>query len=172
MRQAAQKYAVRASLDPSLRLFLVITIRTDCHKIVAAGFIICMSRILSLKPYPSTSVPSTKRKVRVPFRCTNTESTTVSLCLGALIGISGATYNADDYAELKEEIEGGEAIAKGICNYLGVTYKAPVVEKPAATSSSGTIYRVQVGAYSSKANAEAMLKKLKAAGFDGVITTK
>lgn len=31
----------------------------------------------------------------------------VSLCLGALIGVSGATYSADDYAELKEEIEDG-----------------------------------------------------------------
>ena len=32
------------------------------------------------------------------------------------------------------------------------------------------LYRVQVGAYGVKANAEAMLKKLKAAGFDGFIT--
>ena len=34
---------------------------------------------------------------------------------------------------------------------------------------SGVIYRVQVGAYSQKANAEAMQKKLKAAGFDAII---
>lgn len=32
----------------------------------------------------------------------------VSLCLGALIGVSGATYNADDFKELGEEIKGGE----------------------------------------------------------------
>lgn len=32
-----------------------------------------------------------------------------------------------------------------------------------------TIYRVQVGAFSVRANAEAYLKKLKAAGFDGII---
>jgi len=31
------------------------------------------------------------------------------------------------------------------------------------------LYRVQVGAFSIKANAEAMLKKVKAAGFDGYI---
>jgi cell division septation protein DedD len=31
------------------------------------------------------------------------------------------------------------------------------------------IYRVQVGAYSKKPNAEAMLKKLKDAGFDAII---
>lgn len=40
------------------------------------------------------------------------------------------------------------------------------------TSSSGTIYRVQVGAFSNKANAEAMVKRLKAAGFTAIITKK
>ena len=38
-------------------------------------------------------------------------------------------------------------------------------------STSGTVYRVQVGAYSNKDNAESMLAKLKAAGFDGFITS-
>ena len=38
--------------------------------------------------------------------------------------------------------------------------------------AGGTIYRVQVGAFSKKANATAMVKKLKAAGFDAIITTK
>lgn len=57
----------------------------------------------------------------------------------------------------------GVAIAKGILKTLGITYKAPV------TTTSGKIYKVQVGAYSVKANAEAMQKKLKAAGFDAVI---
>lgn len=32
----------------------------------------------------------------------------VSLCLGALIGVSGATYNDDDFKELGEEIKGGD----------------------------------------------------------------
>ena len=42
----------------------------------------------------------------------------------------------------------------------------------ASTSASGTLYRVQVGAYAVKANAEAALKKAKAAGFkDAFITT-
>lgn len=40
----------------------------------------------------------------------------------------------------------------------------------ANTHATGTLYRVQVGAFSKKQNAEAMLKKLKAAGFDGIIT--
>ena len=61
----------------------------------------------------------------------------------------------------------GETICKGVCNYYGVTYKAESAEpKPETT---GKVYRVQVGAYSVKANAENMLAKLKAAGFDGYI---
>lgn len=39
------------------------------------------------------------------------------------------------------------------------------------TADTGVLYRVQVGAYSVKANADAMLAKLKKAGFDGFITT-
>ena len=51
----------------------------------------------------------------------------------------------------------GIAYAKAIIEYFGITYK------PKST------YRVQVGAYSDKTNAELMKKKLKSAGFDAVI---
>jgi len=50
--------------------------------------------------------------------------------------------------------------------------KAGLAEKPEPEMPAGDdkkYYRVQVGAFSSKANAESMLKKLKAAGFDGFI---
>ena len=53
----------------------------------------------------------------------------------------------------------GEAIAKGILASLGI----------ALQSEKSALYRVQVGAYSVKANAEAMEKKLKALGFDAFI---
>lgn len=61
----------------------------------------------------------------------------------------------------------GEAIAKGLCNYYGTTYKAAT----SATTNTETtkLYRVQVGAFSKKANAEAMQKKLKAEGYDAII---
>ena len=39
-------------------------------------------------------------------------------------------------------------------------------------ADADVLYCVQVGAYGVKANADAMLKKLKAAGFDGFIATK
>lgn len=53
----------------------------------------------------------------------------------------------------------GEAIAKGILKTLGIKYQA----------ETGTLYRVQVGAYLLKSNAEAMQKKIKAVGFDAFI---
>lgn len=58
---------------------------------------------------------------------------------------------------LAEQTAFGIAYAKAILDYLGIAYK------------NKKIYRVQVGAYSDKANAEAIKKKLKAAGFEGII---
>ena len=53
----------------------------------------------------------------------------------------------------------GEAIAKGILRTLGVEFQA----------ETSTLYRVQVGAYSVRANAEDLQRKLKAEGFDSFI---
>ena len=60
----------------------------------------------------------------------------------------------------------GEAIAHGICDYFGVTFKEP--EQP-KTPAGATIYRVQVGAYTKKENADNMLAKLKKDGYSGFI---
>lgn len=70
----------------------------------------------------------------------------------------------------------GVAIAKGVLKTLGIAYKAEATTQEAAgttaattSTTSGKLYRVQVGAYSSKANAEAMSQKLKAAGYSAII---
>lgn len=56
----------------------------------------------------------------------------------------------------------GEAICKGVCNHFGATYVAPGdEEKP--------LYRVQVGAYAIRENAEAMVEFLKKVGVAGFI---
>lgn len=47
---------------------------------------------------------------------------------------------------------------------------ASEVTKRLGGTDSGTLYRVQVGAYAVKANADNMLNKIKAAGFDAFIT--
>ena len=62
-----------------------------------------------------------------------------------------------------EQIEMGKAIARGALKTLGIAYKEE------AKTEVAKYYRVQVGAYRDKANAEAMQKKLKAAGFEGII---
>ena len=55
----------------------------------------------------------------------------------------------------------GVAYAKAILEYLGITYKN--------ANSKSQLYRVQVGAYGTKTNAEEMAKKLKKAGFESII---
>ena len=37
---------------------------------------------------------------------------------------------------------------------------------------AGGMYKIQVGAFAQKSNADAMMKKLKAAGFNAFITTE
>lgn len=60
----------------------------------------------------------------------------------------------------KEDI--AEAICKGLCSFFGVRY----------VPKNTTLYRVQIGAFSVRENAEQQLAKAKAAGFtDAYITT-
>lgn len=70
--------------------------------------------------------------------------------------------NASDLKILATESQKksmGEAIAKGVLKSLGIE----------AQADKSTLYRVQVGAYLLRSNAEAMHKKLKAIGFDAFI---
>lgn len=60
----------------------------------------------------------------------------------------------------------GDAIAKGICNFYGVAF---VPETPPEAEEPKVLYRVQCGAFSKKENAEALVAKLKAAGFDAIV---
>lgn len=85
------------------------------------------------------------------------------LCECAFIDKASDISIVDTLAEQKAF---GVAYAKAILEYFGIAYKNPVV-----ATASGTLYRVQVGAYSVKANAEAILAKLKKAGFDGFISS-
>ena len=57
-----------------------------------------------------------------------------------------------------------EETVQALCELLEVKYVAPVKE-----TAPTKVYRVQVGAYSKRENAEATLKKLKADGYDAII---
>lgn len=61
----------------------------------------------------------------------------------------------------------GEAIAKGVCNFYGVTYKS-------GTSGTGSdsMYQVVTGSFKVRENAEKRVKALKDVGFDSFIQVK
>lgn len=72
--------------------------------------------------------------------------------------------NADDRTlidTMAEQNKFGIAYAKAILEYFNITYKAP--------STNDKIYRVQVGAFKDKANAEKLRAELKSKGYDAII---
>ena len=80
-----------------------------------------------------------------------------------------AFVDSDDIALVDTEAERvkmGEAIARGILKTLGIAYEP---EKTPAEASK--LYRVQVGAFRDKKNAEAEVARLKRLGIAAVITT-
>jgi len=74
--------------------------------------------------------------------------------------------NSEDAEWIENNIEViGTALAKGVFAYFGIQY-VPLNQN---NELKPKYYRVQVGAYNIKANAEVQLAKLKAAGFKGYI---
>lgn len=70
--------------------------------------------------------------------------------------------NAEDAAWIVGNIEAiGTALAKGVLKYFGIPYETSKTE----TNTHAKYYRVQIGAYSVKTNAENQLAKAKRAGF-------
>lgn len=81
----------------------------------------------------------------------------------------------DNWNDIKDWNDDHELKKLGIA-YAEATAEAAKLDKKAVAPApepeeSNVLYRVQVGAYRQKANAEDMQKKLKAAGFDGIIVT-
>lgn len=179
------------------------------------------ARVASLSPGTSENIQVNAKlyEVRVPA------APTAYLECEFHDTVEGAKWLVENAATI------GEAIAHGICDYFGVTFKAP--EQPAPAKSvdevarevirgewgngsdrrqrleasgydydpvqdrvnailtgdeleqptpaepeqpaeptepaNGKLYRVQVGAFASRANAEKMVQRLKAAGFDAFI---
>ena len=72
---------------------------------------------------------------------------------------------------VEHTVDIGEAIARGICDYFGVTFREKEQPKPVEPEKTATdkLYRVQVGAFAVRENAERMLQRLKNAGFEGYI---
>ena len=62
----------------------------------------------------------------------------------------------------------GVAIAKGVLKTLGIAWKAQTAATT-TTATKGKLFRVQVGAFSTRARAEALQKMMKAEGYDAII---
>ena len=85
----------------------------------------------------------------------------------ALIETAFITNKQDAQLLKNKQNEFATAIAKGILKYLGINYKP--VKKPSNNSNSKELYKVQVGAFSNKANAEKLSKELKKKGYNNFI---
>lgn len=94
--------------------------------------------------------------------CSRTRMTAI-LCECAFIDNDRDNDIIDTVAEQRAF---GVAYAKAILEYLGITYKEKVVATP-----TDKLYYVKVGAYRDKKNADAMVEKLKAKGFNAYITS-
>lgn len=72
-------------------------------------------------------------------------------------------YKVDSQDKLMNE---AKAIAKAICRQLGLVFKDTVEQPTPSPTPSKILYRVQVGAYSVKSNADKLQAELKSKGID------
>ena len=86
--------------------------------------------------------------------------------------------NKEEAAWIIDHIEDiAEAVCKGVCDHYGVTYTDAQVKEPEPSTAPeqpqepAVLYRVQVGAFSKKANAERKLAAVKAAGFEAFVVS-
>lgn len=77
----------------------------------------------------------------------------------------GFITNDDDRVKFMNRLDD---LARGILQAAGVGASAP--EKPATPSTSGKLYRVQLGAFSIKSNAEKFADELRSKGYKPIVT--
>lgn len=90
------------------------------------------------------------------------------ICEGVFVDNAMDAAQADTDAECKAF---GEAYAKGILKTLGIAATKATNTTTTSNSNSNTIYRVQVGAFSSKENTERLVKELKSKGYEAYVRT-
>lgn len=87
-----------------------------------------------------------------------------------LIEIGFIDSSVDNDLFDKKHMEIVNSISKAITGHLGIVYKEEKKTTSDTDPKSGTkMYKIQVGAYSSKNTAELMLVELRKAGFEGYI---
>ena len=139
--------------------------RLFCYNTGGEGYKACKAVFAALAPL----TPGTSENIKA-----NTTLYEVRVPNAKTVYVEADFHDVPAVAKwIIENVEAiGEAIAKGICDYFGVKFVEKPVEKkeePKAEKKEEVLYRVQVGAYATKANALAMQKKLKADGYNAVI---
>ena len=134
--------------------------RLMCSKIGGDGHKACKAIYAVLAPLsPGTSGSITARPELYEIRSTNAPCAYVE----------AEFHDVPSVAKwiIENVVTIGEAIAKGICNYYGVAYKPAENAEPAEEPK--TIYRVQIGAFAVKRNAERLRDELKGRGYTAII---
>ena len=139
--------------------------RMFCYESNGEGYKACKAIFDVLAPY----TPGTSENIKV-----NADLYEVRVPAAPTAYIEVDFHDVPSVAKwiVENTTEIGEAIAKGLCKYLGVKFVPAQTQKPAEEPKADTgdvLYRVQVGAFSVRANADRMLEKLKAAGFAGFV---
>jgi len=88
--------------------------------------------------------------------------------MDAVLAECGFMTNKTDLNKLKSDSY-RRAVAEAIVEALAAQYGLKKKPAPKPIQKSSTLYKVQVGAFADEKNAEALLKKLEAAGFSGFI---
>lgn len=104
----------------------------------------------------STLVPSANRGIKVNTTLTEIVKPKAFSCL---VEIAFHDNETDMNFMRNNRQEIATALVQGVCDYYGITFKEPVQK----------LYKVQVGAFTKKENAELLLARLFNEGFTGFI---
>lgn len=85
------------------------------------------------------------------------------------VGFVDNTTDRQLFDTEEEQRKLGQAIAYGILDYFGISFKVATTNQ-SGTVSTDKIYRVQVGAFKSKSNAEKLKNELSTKGYSSFIT--
>ena len=138
--------------------------RMFCYSVPGKGYDACRAVFGQLAPLTPGTSENIQANPRL-YEVRNPAAPSVYCECEFHDSIQGARWIVEHTTDI------GEAIAKGLCEYLGAAYVPARQEapKPAEPAQGDTLYRVQVGAFAVRANAEKMLDRLKKAGFTGFV---
>ena len=129
--------------------------RLFCYSKTGEGYRACTAVMAALAPI--TPGESDSITVHHFYEVKNANAATVYLEVAFHDNKEEAAWIIDHIDEI------AEAVCQGVCDHYGVDYVNP--QPQTQPQESDKWYRVQVGAFRNKSYAEALLKKLQAAGY-------